>query len=121
MASIVLDIRELAKSKDMVPPSSKGNKSPSIKEKDSELPLMPSALKKQGSEIDMNRGSMIDEVGREGLSDVGVFWRRSEGWERTWERVGRRAVLAEGIGCAEALRQKYTGLFEHLKDAVIKE
>lgn len=68
----MLDIWEITKTKDMVPPSSKGNKSPSTKEKYSELPLMTSAIKKQGSETEVN-------------------------------------------GCAEALRQKFTGLFEHLK------
>lgn len=75
----MLNVREITKSKDMISPSSKGNKDSSTKEKYSKLPLMTSAIKKQGSEIEMNRGPMIDKVGKEGLSDGGVFWKRSEG------------------------------------------
>lgn len=51
----MLDIREITKSKNIIPPSSKGNKSPATKEIYSELPLMTSAIKKQGSETEMNR------------------------------------------------------------------
>lgn len=56
----------------MVPPSHKGHKDPSTKEKYSTL-LITGDIKKQGSEIEMTRGAIVDQVGREGLSDSRIF------------------------------------------------
>lgn len=75
----MLDVREITRSRDMVPPSSKGNKDPStkkiykIKKKYSELPLRTSAIKKQESEIEMTRGPIVDKVDKEVLSVGGIF------------------------------------------------
>lgn len=61
----------------MVPHSS--NKDPPTKENYSKLPLMTSNIKKQRSEIEMTRGPIVDQVGRENFSDGRIFWKRPEG------------------------------------------
>lgn len=69
----MLDVREIIKSRDMVPPSSKGNKDLSTKKKYSKLPLRTSTIKKQEYEIEITRGPIVDKVDKEVFSAGGIF------------------------------------------------